>query len=183
MPLPPDLVHSVLHCPSPMFDRTPIQVGMMGDPWRVAVASVLMCRARRPQVQPVLERLLTAYPTRQRMAVAEDLEEMLRPCGLHRNRARALQRLSFRWDLGTWKDLRELPGVGTYVADAVGLFCFGCKDIESGDHALLAYADQLLTKCAECNKEAVTDCEGVPCCSGLNCEYRIRAVLDSLGAV
>lgn len=123
-----------------VFGEQPLQVGMGGCPWRVAVASMLLCRSRWTQAAPVLQSLLTAYPNATALAVATDIEQIVRPCGLHRNRARQLARFSGEWLGSWWEDMRELTGVGIYVADSVGLFCFGCTDLESDDHVLRDYA-------------------------------------------
>lgn len=130
----------------PSFSESPLQLGMREDAWRVTVASVLLCRARRQQAEGVLRELLSRWPTASHLAVAEGMEEVLRPVGLHRNRARQLQRLSSLWNTEAWGDLRDLPGVGLYVADAVGLFCFGDTNLESTDRVLRSYADVRLRK-------------------------------------
>lgn len=135
---------AIPRCAKPRFDCAPIQAGFNRDPWMVAVASMLLCRTRRSQMEPVVRRLFEEFPGPAELARAraEYLEQILRPLGLQRNRARQLSRFSAMW-FGGWRELRELPGVGVYVADAVGLLCFGDTDVESGDPALRKYADQL----------------------------------------
>lgn len=120
-----------------------LQDGMGKDAWRVAIASCLLCRTRRQQAEPVLRALLAAWSTAADLARSEGLELVLRPLGMQRNRARQLQRLSSLWHSEAWHDLRDLPGVGKYVADAVGLFVFSCADLECTDHALHAAAERL----------------------------------------
>ena len=123
------------------YDQMPIQLGMGAHPWSVAVCSMLMCRARRSNVEPVLQELLSRWPTPGDMCRAEGHEELLRPLGLQRNRARQLQRFSSLYLSEAWSDLRQLPGVGIYVADAVGLFCFGCTELIGNDAVLRGYVD------------------------------------------
>lgn len=96
------------------------------------------------QAEPTLRTLLRLYPTPEALCRAEDIEELVRPCGLYRNRARQLVRFSSLWLGDSWSEMRELPGVGIYVADAVGLFCFGCTELECYDAALRGYAECLL---------------------------------------
>lgn len=127
----------------PFNGQAPLQTFLGGCPWRVAMASMLLCRTRRMQAEPVLRRLLQLYPSAAHLAHAEDLEDITRPCGLYRTRARQMQRFSVQWLGDYWSELRELSGVGLYVADAVGLFCLGCTDLESGDHVLVAYAKEV----------------------------------------
>lgn len=134
IPLPPELVKAVRFT-APRFDASPIQLRLGRDPWKVMVSSQLLQRTRRnPEV---LERVLTAWPTPEALSLSDvALEFALMPLGLHRTRARALQRASARYHEGRFQDIRELPGCGPYVCDAVGLFCFGCTELESFDTVL-----------------------------------------------
>ena len=122
------------------YDLSPLQRGLASSPYHVAVASMLLCRTRRVQVDRVVGRLFNEYGCPELLARATVLEDLLRPCGLHRNRSRQLQRFACAWLGDSWEDMRELPGVGLYVADAVGLFCFGCTKLESTDGVLDDYA-------------------------------------------
>jgi 3-methyladenine DNA glycosylase/8-oxoguanine DNA glycosylase len=124
-------------------ETRPLQAGLYGSPWHVIVASQLLCRTRRSCADSVFAELIERWPTPADLARADspELEALLQPLGLYRNRARQLIRMSFQWIEGNWEDARELAGVGKYVADAIGLFCFGCTDLVSDDHALVKYAD------------------------------------------
>lgn len=125
----------------PRYDGRLLQEGLGGCPWRIIVASVLLCRARRAQAEPALRELFRRWPNPASLcrADADEVAEVVRPCGLHRNRARTLMRMSTLWFSDAWSDVRDLPGVGIYVADAVGVFCFDSEEVLSGDRALLAY--------------------------------------------
>jgi hypothetical protein len=142
IPLPRDLLHGtkISDCWS-IEDGRLLQSTLGRDPWKVAVASVLLCRTRRSCVEDVLCNLLDRWPTPPALAASDmELEAALQPLGLHRQRARQLQRMSLKYTTDVWDDLRELPGIGKYVADAVGLVCFGCTELESGDEPLSRYA-------------------------------------------
>jgi endonuclease III len=132
------------------FNETPIQLGMGKDPWRVAVCSFLLCRAKRVQMKEPLRSLLWHWPTAAALVSAntDELEAVLRPCGLHRQRARQLQRFSSLYTADMWQELSDLPGVGAYVNSSVGLFCFGLTDLECEDKALVGYVRQLATQSA-----------------------------------
>lgn len=127
------------------WGATPLQAGMGGCPWRVCVASMLCNRTKRTAAEPVLKRILEVWRCAAELARADQaiLEAHLQPLGLQRVRARRLIRFSSLYTADGWTDLRELPGVGAYVNDAVGLCVFGCADLESSDGALEAYADKL----------------------------------------
>lgn len=129
----------------PAYGLQLLQEGLGKDAWRVAVASMLLCRTKRSQAEPCLKQLLARWPDAAHLARSDltELEAALRPLGLQRNRARQLQRMSSLWHSDAWQDVRDLPGVGVYVSDAVGLFVFGCTDLESSDHALRIYAERL----------------------------------------
>lgn len=124
---------------------SPFQVPLARSPWHVAVASMLLCRTRRIQAQPAFLKLMGAASCPETLCRLDvsTVEDCVRGCGLHRNRSRQLQRMSTVWLSDSWEDLRDLPGVGVYVADAVGLFCFGCTDLESADGVLNEYARTL----------------------------------------
>lgn len=126
------------------FDYLPVQAYLGGCPWRVAVASMMLCRARGFSVRPILSSVLELWDAPVALATADEamLTTLLHPLGFQRLRARRLTRFSSLWD-SEWNDMRELPGVGVYVADAVGLFCFGCVELESDDRALGGYVDAI----------------------------------------
>lgn len=126
------------------YSLAPIQLGMGKSPWHVAICSILLQRTRRVQMRDILAKLFAQYPTPSELAKAgEELYDLLRPLGLYRTRARQLSRLSLFWVEGGWNELRELPGVGTYIADCVGLFCFDDRELESDDRVLRAYVESV----------------------------------------
>ena len=74
------------------------------------------------------------YSTPAHLAEAEvsEVEELLRPLGLHRQRAKLLKQaaeiLCRKYGCrvpDSYEELRPLPGVGDYVASAVLLFAYG----------------------------------------------------------
>jgi endonuclease III len=73
----------------------------------------------------------------------DELEALLRPLGLHRQKARQLVRFSWQYLGEWWDDIGELAGVGAYVREAVGLVCFSYTDLSCGDRALTEYADEV----------------------------------------
>lgn len=124
------------------YDLAPLQLGMNGEPWRVIVVSTLLNRTSNVTVRQVLPEVFNTWPDPTVMASANphDLEHVIEACGLHRGKSRSLVKMSAAWYGEAWGDARDLAGVGPYVADAVGLFCFGCLEVESKDHVLVRYA-------------------------------------------
>lgn len=140
MLLPPELIRSV---PFPMFHElsfscSPIQVGLRGSPWHVAVASILMQRVKRDR--GIIECVFRNWSTPELMCIAEDLDLFIEPLGLHRTRARFIRNLSLKWNLDVWSDFHELTGVGKYVAAAVELFCFNYPGNATVDRVLSDYS-------------------------------------------
>jgi DNA (cytosine-5)-methyltransferase 1 len=106
------------------------------DPWRVLMAEVCLHRTRADQVRPVYEALSELAPTPAAMVAheAEALETM-RSLGL---RWRAENMIAIARALVHHHDgqvptsdfeLRQLPGVGDYVANAVVTFGFGRRAV------------------------------------------------------
>ena len=124
------------------------------DPWKIAVASMLLCRTHRRQAEPCFLKVLERWGAPELLARAElaEVETVCQPCGLRtestRNRARAMTRMSTKWFSSSWEDMRELPGVGLYVADAVGMFVFDCYELDSNDGVLHGYAARATRKVA-----------------------------------
>lgn len=131
-----------------------LQAGMGRCPWRTAVASMLCNRTSRVVAEPALRMLFALWPTAGDLARANGwlVELCIAKLGIRgaRTRARRLTRFSSLYTGDAWHDLRELPGVGAYVNDAVGLCCFGCTELCCEDHALTAYVKETL--CAQSSR-------------------------------
>ena len=130
-----------LTAPKPNFSVSPIQAGMGGCPWRVAIASMLIQRGRSWCVRFVLDNVLKDYPNPEVLARSEygALEYLLRPSMLRVNYARQLQRMSIKWLGNGWNDMRELPGVSVYVSDCVSVFCFNATTTVTNNEELKEY--------------------------------------------
>jgi A/G-specific adenine glycosylase len=102
--------------------------------WPVLLAELLLRQTDAKRVVPVFEHLVQIAPSPAALATisAGDLEGILRPLGLHRQRAAGLKALgdavasryagNLPADAST---LRSLPHVGPYAAGAVAVFCDG----------------------------------------------------------
>lgn len=138
MKLPPQLIRAAPWPDAIRFDLSPIQLGLGGSPWHIAVASIALRKTRDDSA--TIASVFRSWPTPLHMESSDtELERVLQPLGLQRVRARSIQQLSRKWYLDTWDDLSDLSGVGDYVSDAVSLFCFGCRFLNSSDSVLRAY--------------------------------------------
>jgi A/G-specific adenine glycosylase len=92
------------------------------DPYHVAVAEVLLQRTRADVVARFLPTFFKTFPTWLALCAADpaQLEEVIRPLGLHRRRAAALLAAARLATMGhlTWE---AMPGAGQYVHRAIAV--------------------------------------------------------------
>ncbi|GAA2739135.1 MULTISPECIES: endonuclease III [Kitasatospora] len=113
------------------------------NPFQLLVATVLSAQTTDLRVNQTTPALFAKYPTPEDMAAAvpEELEELIRPTGFFRNKAKALLGLSaaLRDDFGgevpgRLEDLVTLPGVGRKTANVVLGNAFGVPGITVDTH-------------------------------------------------
>ncbi|MFD9126629.1 endonuclease III [Kitasatospora sp. NPDC059571] len=113
------------------------------DPFQLLVATVLSAQTTDLRVNQTTPALFAKYPTPEDMAAAvpEELEELIRPTGFFRNKAKSLLGLSaaLRDDFGgevpgRLADLVTLPGVGRKTANVVLGNAFGVPGITVDTH-------------------------------------------------
>ena len=97
-----------------------------GDPWKLLVMGRLSAQCTDARVNIVCRDLFARFPTPEAMAAAPlcDIEEIVKPCGLYRMKAKNIQDASrmllekFGGVLpSTMEELLELPGVGRKIAN------------------------------------------------------------------
>jgi len=106
------------------------------DPWKLLVGCILLNKTSRKQVDRVRDELFQKWPTPQHLALASptELEALLKPLGLHRQRTRTLKRFSEDW-LSLMERCEYFPpghglvaqlhGVGKYALDSYRIFVEG----------------------------------------------------------
>lgn len=113
------------------------------DPFELLVATVLSAQTTDLRVNQTTPALFAKYPTPEDMAAAvpEELEQVIRPTGFFRAKARSLIGLSTalrdRYDgevPGSLKDLVTLPGVGRKTANVVLGNAFGVPGLTVDTH-------------------------------------------------
>ncbi|MFJ1934048.1 endonuclease III [Kitasatospora sp. NPDC088160] len=113
------------------------------NPFQLLVATVLSAQTTDLRVNQTTPALFAKYPTPEDMAAAnpEELEEVIRPTGFFRNKAKSLIGLSIalRDDFGgevpgRLDDLVTLPGVGRKTANVVLGNAFGVPGITVDTH-------------------------------------------------
>lgn len=107
-----------------------LQSNLGGDPWRVAVASVLLHQSHRPQAEKSLVDILIDWPTPAKLFCADhrDVALACRRCGFQDRRAKVLRNIARAFiDNARMIDLIGVNGVVPYVLDAVNMFC--CSEV------------------------------------------------------
>lgn len=101
------------------------------SPYEILVAEMFLKQTRASTVGDVLPHFVEKYPNLQSLQSASesDIIEVIRPLGLYNHRTTALkeigERLSESEIPSNEEDLRDLPQVGPYVANATLCFGFG----------------------------------------------------------
>jgi len=106
----------------------------ISDGWAVLVASFLLRKTTTAQVAKIYTEFLKRYPNPQALLSAseDEVKELIRPLGIEHQRSRHLLELArelvkrFGGEVPCDKDrLKELPGVGDYIASEVMLSACG----------------------------------------------------------
>ena len=131
--------------------RSPYQLveeWLWHQPWRLLVACILLNKTTGKQLlnNQVLQRVVARWPTPVAMVRADvdELQRLIRPLGLHRNRSRSLQRFSVEYLTQGWEYPIVLHGIGKYADDAYRIFCLGeWRSTKPSDKELKKYVQWL----------------------------------------
>ena len=113
------------------------------EPWRLLVMSRLSAQCTDKKVNDVCRRLFCVYPTLESMAEADIdmLEELIRPCGLYRMKAKNIREScrqlidDFAGELPSDMDaLLSLSGVGRKIANLLRGDVFGLGGVVTDTH-------------------------------------------------
>jgi endonuclease-3 len=108
-----------------------------GDPFQLLVATILSAQCTDERVNQVTPALFARYPDPAALAAADlaEVEELVRPTGFFRNKARALVGLGHALEAdhggavpATMEELVRLPGVGRKTANVVLGNAFGMNE-------------------------------------------------------
>ncbi len=114
-----------------------------GEPWRLLVMSRLSAQCTDKKVNAVALPLFERYPTPGEMADADigELEELVRPCGLYRMKAKNIKdslRILVDRHAGVlpsdMDELLALPGVGRKIANLLRGDVFGLGGVVTDTH-------------------------------------------------
>lgn len=114
-----------------------------GNPFELLAATILSAQTTDARVNLVTPALFARYPTPADLAIAEpgELEDLIRPTGFFRNKARSLTGMAAaiveRYDgevPGRMEDLVSLPGVGRKTANVVRSVALGLPGLPVDTH-------------------------------------------------
>ena len=104
------------------------------DPYKILITEMLLRKTTARQVSGIFDKFFAKFPDANTLAEARDgeIEAIIRPLGMEHKRVVLLKKLAnelSKRHMGTVpansEDLRRLPGVGPYVANAVLCFAYG----------------------------------------------------------
>ena len=116
-----------------------------GEPWRLMVMGRLSAQCTDARVNIVCRELFSEYPTLSELADAplEDIENIIRPCGLFRTKAESIKAscIMLRDDYGgtvpdSMDELLKLPGVGRKIANLLLGDVYGRPAIVADTHCM-----------------------------------------------
>ena len=118
-----------------------IQEQLRGDEWKLFVACSMLNLTTAVQVKQIIWEFFRRWPTASDCVSADpdEIRELIRPLGLYNRRTRTLQRLSRSFRDGSYKSIRDIPGVGQYAADSHRIFCEGILIENANDIVLQTY--------------------------------------------
>jgi len=121
------------------------------NPYEVLIAEILLRKTDASKVTKVYDVFLKKYPDPERLATAplKEIEDVLKPIGLYKRRAKELKCLAKilidKYDgkvPDSKEELEKLPGVGEYIANAVLCFAYG-KSVPIVDTNLIRILDRV----------------------------------------
>lgn len=116
-----------------------------GDAWKLLIMARLSAQCTDARVNIVSEELFRKYPTMADMAEAipEEIEAVVRPCGLYRVKAKDIKNISkelidrFGGEVPADMDsLLSLPGVGRKIANLIMGDLFGVNGVVTDTHCI-----------------------------------------------
>ncbi len=116
-----------------------------GDPWRLLVAARLSAQCTDERVNIVTKPLFERFPDAESVVggTVEEIEEIVRPCGLFRTKAKSIFEMSkmIVEDFGgrvpdTMEELLALPGVGRKIANLILGDIYGKGGIVADTHCI-----------------------------------------------
>lgn len=99
--------------------------------YSLIICEILLQRTRAENVEDIAQEFLDRFPDPGSLSRAktDEIKKIIKPLGLYRQRTKKIKELAWHLENGIPKDedgLKELPGIGEYIASA--LMSFGFKE-------------------------------------------------------
>jgi A/G-specific adenine glycosylase len=134
------------------------------EPYAILVSEVMLQQTQVGRVVPRWEEWLARWPTVQALAAAplSDVIRAWQGLGYNRRAVNLHRAARVVAERGWPEDLTELPGVGRYTADAVGLFAFG-RDVLPVDVNIRRVLDRSGSRFGPASAQALMDVGATIC--------------------
>jgi len=130
----------------PLRDDLMVQQQINMDPWSHMVGVIMLNQTGRKPVKTILPEFLARWPTPEALLRSRiiDIEELIKPLGMHRVRAKRLYKMSI--DFLTWdhNNARDLHGIGKYGSDSYEIFFKNNFATQPTDKELLRYLGEIV---------------------------------------
>lgn len=112
--------------------------------WEHMIGVIMLNQTYRKQVKQVLPYFLERFPTPESVVRSRiiDIEEIIKPLGMYKVRAKRIYRMSI--DYLTWdkKNAKMLYGIGKYGSDSYEIFFKNNFNVEPTDKELKRYLNE-----------------------------------------
>jgi methyl-CpG-binding domain protein 4 len=124
----------------PLLDELMVQQQVYGH-WAHMCAVIMLNQTGRKPVKTVLPEFLERWPTPERLLRSRicDVEQVIKPLGMWRRRAKTLYNMSIDYLAWDHVDARDLHGIGKYGADSYDIFFKHDHTVQPTDKELLRY--------------------------------------------
>jgi endonuclease III len=127
----------------PLRDDLMVQQQIANE-WQHMVGVIMLNQTGRKAVKTVLPQFLERFPSPEVLLRSRiiDIEEMIKPLGMYRVRAKRIYKMSI--DFLTWDklDARMLYGIGKYGSDSYEIFFKNNLTVQPTDKELKRYLEE-----------------------------------------
>lgn len=136
---------ALTECLMALYPEAECALQAEGDPFRLLVMAMLSAQCTDVRVNEVAPALFARYSDAKTMSEADiaELEQLIRPCGLYRNKARSIRAMSamLTEQYGgrvpcEMDELLSLPGVGRKIANLIRGDVYGKGGIVADTHCI-----------------------------------------------
>lgn len=129
----------------PLRDDLMVQEQINMDPWSHMVGVMMLNQTGRKPVKTVLPEFLERWPTPEALLRSRiiDIEELIKPLGMYRVRAKRIYKMSIDFLIWDGNDARELHGIGKYGSDSYEIFFKRNYSVQPTDKELLRYLREI----------------------------------------